>query len=168
MELKRLNESQKTLLGWLICSIVVFPHWEILISSLETQKGVSLFIVQLMAILVLIGTVFVHLRDVPWKDIFKFGAFGTYSRFCEWAQFRIDVCIPHRKYQVNLYSSAWFSAAYAAVIARKNHFFCFYQLNKSSVPKIKFKQASYSRSWVTSRVHFHIDSFSLQKLILRL
>ena len=35
-----------------------------------------------------------HLRDVPWEDIFKFGAFAAASEFCEWVQVRIDVYIP--------------------------------------------------------------------------
>ena len=41
-----------------------------------------------------------HLRDVPWKDIFKLGASAAASEFCEWVQVEIDVCIPHHKYQV--------------------------------------------------------------------
>ena len=68
-----------------------------------------------------------HLRDVPWKDIFKFSA----SEFCELVQVVIDVYIPHRKYQVKFHSSSWFSAAFAAVIVHRNHLFCFYQQNKS-------------------------------------
>ena len=27
-----------------------------------------------------------HLRDVPWEDIFKLGASGAASEFCEWIQ----------------------------------------------------------------------------------
>ena len=41
-----------------------------------------------------------HLRDVPWEDIFKLGASGAASEFCEWVQVGIDVYITHRKYQV--------------------------------------------------------------------
>ena len=55
-----------------------------------------------------------HLGDVPWEDIFKLSASAAASEFCEWVQVGIDVCIPHRKYQVNLHSSPWFSAACAA------------------------------------------------------
>ena len=36
-----------------------------------------------------------HLRDVPWEDIFKFGASAAASEFCEWIQVGIDVYIPH-------------------------------------------------------------------------
>ena len=34
-----------------------------------------------------------HLRDVPWEDIFKFGASAAASEFCECVQVRIDVYI---------------------------------------------------------------------------
>ena len=64
-----------------------------------------------------------HLRDVPWDDIFKLGASAAASEFCEWVQVGIDVYIPHRKYQVKSHSSPWFSAACAAAIVHRNHFF---------------------------------------------
>ena len=68
-----------------------------------------------------------HLRDVPSKDIFKLSASAAASEFCEWVQVGTDVYIPHRKYQVKLHSSPWLSAACAAVIVHRNHFFCLYQ-----------------------------------------
>ena len=83
-----------------------------------------------------------HLRDVPWEDIFKLGASAAASEFCEWMQVGIDVYIPHRKYQVKSHSSPWFSAACAAAIVHRNHFFCLYQREKSSNSKVKFRQAS--------------------------
>ena len=83
-----------------------------------------------------------HLRDVPWEDIFKLGASTAASEFCEWVQVGIDVYIPHRKYQVKSHSSPWFSAACAAAIVHRNHFFRLYQQNKSSESKVKFRQAS--------------------------
>ena len=83
-----------------------------------------------------------HLRDVPWKDIFKLGASGAASEFCEWVQVGIDVYIPHRKYQVKPHSSPWFSAACAAAIAHRNRFFRLYQKDKTSDSKVKFKQAN--------------------------
>ena len=83
-----------------------------------------------------------HLRDVPWEDIFKLSASAAAREFCEWVQVGIDVYIPHRKYQVKPHSSPWFSAACAAAIAHRNHFFRFYQQNKSSESKVKFRQAS--------------------------
>ena len=83
-----------------------------------------------------------HLRDVPWEDIFKLGLSAAASKFCEWVQVGIDVYIPHRKYQVRSHSSPWFSAACAAAIVHRNHFFHLYQREKSSDSKIKFRQAS--------------------------
>ena len=82
-----------------------------------------------------------HLRDVPWEDIFKLGASAAASEFCEWVQVGIDVYIPHRKYQVKPHSFPWFSAACAAVIVHRNHFFRLYQNHKSE-SKVKFRQAS--------------------------
>ena len=72
-----------------------------------------------------------HLRDAPWEDIFKLDASAVASEFCEWFQVGTDVCIPHRKYQVKPHSSPWFSAACAAAIVHRNHFFCLYQKDKS-------------------------------------
>ena len=46
-----------------------------------------------------------HLRDVPWKDIFKLSASVAASEFCEWVQVGTDVKIPHRKYQDKPHSS---------------------------------------------------------------
>ena len=83
-----------------------------------------------------------HLRDAPWEDIFKLSASAAASEFCEWVQVRIDVYIRHHKYQVKPHSSPWFSAACAAAIVHRNHFFHLYQQNKSSESKVKFKQAS--------------------------
>ena len=82
------------------------------------------------------------MRDVPWDDIFKLGASAAASEFCEWVQVGIDVYIPHRKYQVKSHSSPWFSAACAAAIVHRNHFFRLYQREKSSDSKVKFRQAS--------------------------
>ena len=83
-----------------------------------------------------------HLRGVPWQDIFKLGACAAASKFCEWVQVGIDVYIPHRKYQVKSHSSPWFSAACAAAIVHRNHFFRLYQREKSSDSKVKFRQTS--------------------------
>ena len=83
-----------------------------------------------------------HLKDVPWEDIFKLSASAAASEFCEWVQVGIDVYIPHSKYQVKPHSSPWFSAAIAAAIVHRNHFFHLQQQNKSSESKVKFRQAS--------------------------
>ena len=81
-----------------------------------------------------------HLRDVPWEDIFKLGASAAASKFCEWVQVGIDVYIPHRKYQFKPHSFQWFSAACAAAIVHRNHFFHLYQGDKSSDSKVMFRQ----------------------------
>ena len=83
-----------------------------------------------------------HLRDVPWEDIFKLSASAAASEFCEWVQVGTDVYIPHRKYQVKPHSSPWFSAACAAPIVHRNHFFRLYQREKSPDYKVKFREAS--------------------------
>ena len=83
-----------------------------------------------------------HLRDVPWEDIFKFSASAATSEFCKWVQVGINVYIPHCKYQVKSHSSPWFSAACAAAIVYGNHFYDFYQQNKSSESKVKFRKAN--------------------------
>ena len=79
-----------------------------------------------------------HLRDAPWEDIFKPCAS---SEFCEWVQVGTDVYILHRKYQVKPHSSPWFSAACPAAINHRNHFFCFYQKDKSNSVLNKGKSA---------------------------
>ena len=94
-----------------------------------------------MIILVVIGMVLDHLRDVPWEDIFKLSASAAASEFCEWVQVGIDVYIPHKKYQVKPHSSPWSSAACAAFIVHR-HSFRLYQREKSSDSKVKFRQAS--------------------------
>ena len=84
-----------------------------------------------------------HFRDVPWEDIFKLSAASAAaSEFCEWVQVGIDVYIHHRKHQVKVHSSPWFSAACAAAIVHRNHFFRLCQQNKSSESKVEFRQAS--------------------------
>ena len=82
-----------------------------------------------------------HLRDVPLEDIFKLGASAAASEFSEWVQVGIDVYIPHCKYHVKPHLSPWFSAACAAAIVHRYHFFGLYQQNKSE-SKVKFRHAS--------------------------
>ena len=61
------------------------------------------------------------MRDGPWEDIFKLAASAAFSEFC--VQVGIDVYILHRKYQVKPHASPWISAAFAAAIVNRNHFF---------------------------------------------
>ena len=57
--------------------------------------------------------------------------------------FKIDPsALLQMKYQVKPHSSTRISAAAAADIAHRNHFFHSYQWNKSSESKVKFKEAS--------------------------
>ena len=52
----------------------------------------------------------------------------------------IDVYTPHRKYQVKLHSFPWFSAACAAAIVHRNHFFvCTKRLNLSILKYILYR-----------------------------
>ena len=64
------------------------------------------------------------LRDVPWEGVFKLSLSAAANEFCK----------PH--------SSPWFSAACAAAIVHRNHFFRLHQKDKSSESKVKFRQAS--------------------------
>ena len=82
------------------------------------------------------------MRIVPWEDNFKLSASVDASEYCEWVQVGINVYFPHRKYQVKPRSSPWFSAAFAAAIIHRNHFFRLYQKDKSFESKVKFRQAS--------------------------
>ena len=71
--------------------------------------------------------------DVLWEDIFKLGASGTITQFCEWVQVGIDVYIPHCKY-----SFPWLSIAYAAAIEIASFVFTNRIKNeKSSTSKVK-------------------------------
>ena len=66
-----------------------------------------------------------HLRNLLWEDLFKLSASAAASEFCEWIQVGVNVYIPHLKYQVKCHLSPWFSAACAAPIGHRNHFFLF-------------------------------------------
>ena len=68
-----------------------------------------------------------QLRDSLSKDIFKSGAYVAAVEFFEFVQVRIHVQISDRIYQVKSHSSPWFSAAGAAPIAHRSHFFLLYQ-----------------------------------------
>ena len=83
-----------------------------------------------------------HLTDVLWEDIFKLSGSAAAGAFWEWFEVGIDVYIPHRKYQIQPRSSPWFSAACAATIVNRNHFFGLYRQNKSSESRESFRQAS--------------------------
>ena len=83
-----------------------------------------------------------YLRDVPLEDILKISVSAAASELFEWVQVGIDLYIPHRKYQVNPHSSPLFSAACAAAIVHRYHFFRLHQKDKPSESAVKFRQAS--------------------------
>ena len=66
------------------------------------------------------------------------------------------VYIPHRKYQVKPHSYPWFSAACAAAIVHRDHFFNLYQREKSSDSKVKFRWASNHCKRVLQAVSVHM------------
>ena len=76
-----------------------------------------------MTILVLISTVFVIIREM-----FR-GRISLNS----------VLLLLLVKYQVKSHSSSWFSAACAAAIIHRNHFFRLYQKDKCSDSKVKFR-----------------------------
>ena len=84
------------------------------------------------------------MRDVLREDIFELSASAAASEFCEWVQVGIDI-YSHRKYQIKPHSSPWFSAACAAAIVHRNHFFHLHQRNKSFESRVKFRQATINR-----------------------
>ena len=57
----------------------------------------------------------------------KFGASSGAAELCEKVKVGNDAYISHCIYQVRPYSPSWFSAAWAATVAHRNHFFLLYQ-----------------------------------------
>ena len=107
-------------------------HWTILIMLLsrfpltfhQTQKEMSHSIIWFMTNLVLIGTVFVWSLDRCSMGGYLYTQCpAAVGEFCEWVKVGTDVYIFHLKYQVKLHSSPWFSAAWAADIVHRDHFF---------------------------------------------
>ena len=72
---------------------------------------------------------------------YQLGVSAACTEFCEWVQVGIDVYFLHHRYQVKSHSSPLVSAACAAVIAHRNHFFRFNQQNKSSASRVKFRHS---------------------------
>ena len=84
-----------------------------------------------------------HLRDGPWKDVFKLVTSAAVMEFYEWVQVGIDIYIhiyiyiyniyiyiPNHKYQVKPHLCLWFFAACAVAIGHRYHFYCFYHYNR--------------------------------------
>ena len=115
-------------------------HWEILIILITTGCPFSWHSLWLYSCW--LGWSLWSFGRFQWEDIFKSSVSAAASEFCEWLQVETDVSIPHGKYQVKPHSSPWFSAAWAAAIVHRNHFFHLHQKDKSSDSKVKFRQAS--------------------------
>ena len=80
-----------------------------------------------------------HLRDVPWKDIFKFTASAA-SEFYEWVQVGIE-WDPYLKYQAKSHTHlhVFQLLALRAILCRNHFFVC---VNRINLLKLKFRQAS--------------------------
>ena len=113
------------------------------LTSHQIQNRMPRFIAYLRTILVLIGMVFMMIREMFHGRIsLNLVLPAAASEFCVWVQVGIDVYIPHRNNQVKPHSSPWFSAACPVPIVHRNHFFPLYQKDKSSDSKIKFRQVA--------------------------
>ena len=97
-----------------------------------------------MTILVLIGRFFEIIWEMYHGRISLNSVFLLLLvNFVSWFKLELMfIYIPHRKYQVKPHSSPWFSAACAAAIGYRNHFFYLYQKDNSSDSKVKFREAS--------------------------
>ena len=133
-----------------ICSTMAFPPFgksdhvvsQFPLTLCQTHNGMPLSITQLMTTHADWDGLRDHLRDILQEDIFKLSVSAAGSEFCEWVQVGIEVYLSHHKYQVRPHSFPWFSAACAAAIVNRNHFFRLYQQNNSFESKVKFRLAS--------------------------
>ena len=121
-------------------------HWEILVMLLpqfpltfhQTQMGFPVSLYSFWLFSCWLGSLCDHLRDVPWKNIFKLGASAAAaSEFGVWVLVWNDVYIPHCKLQVNPHSFPWLSASCAAAIIYRNPFFvCTNRMNLLNLKEI--------------------------------
>lgn len=87
---------------------------QISMAFLQTQKGIPLFIAQLVNILEMIDTAFVLILAIFLETTSLNSA--SVTEFCERDQAKIDECIPDRKFQVKPHSSTCFSIACVAAL----------------------------------------------------
>ena len=80
-----------------------------------------------------------QMRDVSWEDTLNACAV---SEICDRVHSEIHVSSPHCKYHVMLLWSTWFSAACAAGIIHRNHFFVF--TNRINLLNLKLSSDSVS------------------------
>ena len=91
-------------------------------------------------ILMLIGMVFVIFWEMfHWRISLSLVLLMLLVNFVN--GFRLELSLIE-KYQVKPHSSSWFSAACAAAIFHRNHFFPLYQKDKFSDSEVKFRQAT--------------------------
>ena len=83
-----------------------------------------------------------YIADGPFNFFFKFRASKLTSLISDWIRNGIELFIPHKTYQQKPHSQPWFTAACAAAIAHRNHFFHEYNRNPSNVSKSNFRTAS--------------------------
>ena len=122
-----------------ICSTMAFPPLsQFPLTFHHMHNGMPHFIALLMTILVLIGTLFVIIWDmfhgrISLNTVLLLLLLNVLSGF------RLQLRYIN---QVKPHPSPWFSSASTAVMGHRNHFLCFYQKDKSSDSKVKFRQAS--------------------------
>ena len=122
-----------------ICSTMAFPPLsQFPLTFHHMRNGMPHFIALLMTILVLIGTLFVIIWDmfhgrISLNTVLLLLLLNVLSGF------RLQLRYIN---QVKPHPSPWFSSASTAVMGHRNHFLCFYQKDKSSDSKVKFRQAS--------------------------
>ena len=106
----------------------------------STQREMPFFIPQLMPVLLLIGTVCMIIREMLHERILlNLVLLLLVLTFVRVTLLKLVYISIYHKYQIKPHSSQCFSAACAAAITHRNHFFHLYQQNKSSVSKVKFR-----------------------------
>ena len=80
-------------------------------------------------------------RDAPLDNFFSLSADNCEAEITKWIQSGIESFVPHRRFQVKPHSSPWFSAACAAAISHRNHFFRQYCRNTTPENKRLFSTA---------------------------
>ena len=83
-----------------------------------------------------------HLRDILQEDIFKLSASVAASEFCEWVQVVIDVYNLIESIRSSFAHLHGFQLLVLCCHSLQKSFFCFYQKDKLSESKVKFRQAS--------------------------
>ena len=143
---------------------------ELIDLGFKTQNGMPYFIAYLMTILLLIGIVFVIIWEMFYRKISLSSVLLLQLvNFVSCSGWNWCIYPHHIRSNLTNCSSPWFSAACAAAIVHRNHFFCLYQQNKSSESKVKFKQASncYKRVLQAAKLTYGNkakDSITSQKL----